>query len=304
MSSLPDGSKAPRLLSEREIFLGFCREESLPKAAKTLGVYPSTVSRAISALENFLNTKLVEKHEGRLVLTKIGKTYSSILDENISFIHEFESKLVQKIMEIDIISPEWVQNHIIVPSLSKMTNYHNIMRTNLVISSSITRMRPGTPTIFVGSGRLDRRLNNMLLKNICEVPLGIYSFDKDAFSNTTALDVEGVKKLSLINVLDGDGKSVINFNENKNLTFPNAVMTVDALDKAFFLALEHKCTFVSCYGLVQQALETGDCIEVPLKTPMDKLPLDLIFTDSNSTEFMSLARSIHEFGQNLLNVYL
>ncbi|MFT9399649.1 helix-turn-helix domain-containing protein [Acetobacter sp.] len=301
---MSDSSKTSRLLSEREIFLSFCREESLPKAAKTLGVYPSTVSRAITALENFLNTKLVEKQEGRLVLTETGRRYSSILDENISFIHEFESKLIQQIMEVDIISPEWVQNHIIVPTLSKFTNYHNIMRTNLVISSSITRMRLGTPTIFVGSGRLDRRLNNMLLKNICEVPLGIYSFDKNAFSANTPLDVDDVKNLSLINVVDGDGKSVINFHENKNLHFPYAVMTVDALDKAFFLGLEHKCTFVSCYGLVQSALETGDCIEVPLKTPMDKLPLDLIFTDNNNKEFMSLARSIHEFGQNLLGVYL
>ena len=59
--------------SDLQVLLEFRRKGTLQKAAKSLGMDISTVSRRIRALESDLDSKLVENVSGRLVLTSYGE---------------------------------------------------------------------------------------------------------------------------------------------------------------------------------------------------------------------------------------
>ncbi|MEJ5118738.1 LysR family transcriptional regulator [Gluconobacter cerinus] len=137
--------------------LFFFRSESLAKAADTLGTYPSTISRTIRALEVQLKIKLMEKIDGRVLPTQEAMIYGKFIEKKIEEIRRFEFNLSHSILEIDIIATEWLLNNVAIPGIPKNVKENLDIRINLSSSASLNSIKPGKPTIFIGSSRENKK---------------------------------------------------------------------------------------------------------------------------------------------------
>lgn len=289
-------------LSDREVFAVFFRSESLAKAADTLGTYPSTISRTIRALEVQLKIKLMEKIDGRVLPTQEAMIYGKFIEKKIEEIRKFEFNLSHSILEIDIIATEWLLNNVAIPGIPKNVKENLDIRINLSSSASLNSIKPGKPTIFIGSSRENKKTHDMLLKNISIVNIGIFSP-----SNCSIVDFNKIytpieiSKIPLIDVVDGNTCSLIKFSGEAFDKLPNALGTVDAFHTAFEEGMTRGCPFVSSECVVRDAVSKNLCSEVKISPSLDPVYIDVIFSKSENSIFMETARSIHEYGKKLLS---
>ncbi|GAA10205.1 hypothetical protein ATPR_3209 [Acetobacter tropicalis NBRC 101654] len=290
------------ILSEREIFVEFLKNNNLTNTAKKLNLYPSTVSRAITALENHLNIKLIKKVDGKLTLTEQGVSYGTFLQKKIETLRSFEHKLSNDTLELDIIATEWFLTNIVTPAISESVQQNIKVKINLIANTNLNSMRHDKPTIFIGTERQNKKSENMSLKNISEVSLGIYAHKECPsidFSNTyTPKDVQN---MNIINVIDGDGQSVIRFSGEELLSFPNSLVSTDNLQSSFEEGMTRKCPFIACPTVTRNALSQNQCIKIKTLPSLDKIYIDVIFSKIENHDFLVLARAIHQYGKKIFH---
>ncbi|MBM3098605.1 LysR family transcriptional regulator [Gluconobacter cerinus] len=289
-------------LSDREVFAVFSRTESLAKTADILGTYPSTISRTIRNLETQLNVKLMEKLDGRVFPTQEAIRYGSFIDKKFKEIRSFEFNLSHDILEIDIIATEWLLNNVAIPGIPKNIKENLDIRINLSSSASLNSIKPGKPTIFIGSSRENKKTHDMLLRNISVVNVGIYSPSNCNFINLNKIYTpRDIREIPIIDVVDGNRCSLIKFSGEAFDKLPNALGTVDAFHTAFEEGMTRGCPFVSSDCVVREAMSKNLCAEVKVSPFLDPVYIDVIFSKSENQKFMETARSIHEYGKNLFS---
>jgi len=82
-------------LNSIRIFVTVARFESITRAARSLGMPPSTVSRRLSLLESELGVSLLRRTTRRISLTAQGRDYFSQCQEPLSLLQEAERVLTQ-----------------------------------------------------------------------------------------------------------------------------------------------------------------------------------------------------------------
>lgn len=286
------------MLSDREIFIEFLKNKNLTKTAESINVYPSTVSRAISSLEQQLKIKLVTKDSGRLKLTKEGLSYALYLQEKFQDINIFENKISTKTIEVNIIASEWFQNQIITPSLTKLAKSKLNVKLNIISSVNIEIISHDNPSIFVGLGRKYKNSDKMILKNMSETPLRVY-----ASKNCTDIDLKkiytktDIENMNIIDIVDSRNNSIMSFSGVPVKYLPNSVMSTDNPQNAFDEGMMRHCPFVSCQSVTQDAVAKGNCFELNTYPMLDNVYLDVIFSNIDNSDFLLVARTIHEYGK-------
>lgn len=289
-------------LSDREIFTVFFKNKSIAKTADTLGTYPSTVSRSIRSLENHLDIKLLGKAEGRISLTEEGMQYGNFIEKKIEEIRNFEKNLSRKLIEIDIIATEWLLNNIAIPSIPKDIKEDINVKINFSSSANLNNMKHGKPTIFIGSIRDNNKTDEMLLKNISTVNVGLYAPADCAFIdfNKTYTNEE-IKQIPVVNVVDGTMRSVIRFEGQNSDDFQNSAVMADAFHTAFAEGMSRGYPFVSSHCVIRDAVSHKKCFKIKTVSKLEPVYIDVIFSKIENHTFLTVARSIHEYGKKLLS---
>lgn len=288
--------------SDREIFAVFFKIRSVKQTADFLGTYPSTVSRSIRSLENHLNVKLLGKVEGRISLTQDGLEYGTLIEKKIEEIRNLERNLSIKLIEIDIIATEWLLNNVASPAIPEEVKKNQSIRINFISSATLNCMKAGKPTIFIGSARENKKANEMLLKNISNTAIAFYAPISCSFINFNKIyGIDDIKKIPFINVVDGNMLSVVKFEGHKYDNSLEAPVTVDAFHTAFKEGMSRKWPFVSSHCVMADALADQKCLKIKTDSNLQPIFIDVIFSKSDNGIFLDIARSIHEYGKEILS---
>ncbi len=126
-------------LNDILIFVKVAQFESISKAARSLGMSISTVSRRLSLLESSLGVSLVRRSTRRVTLTPQGREYFSQCDQPLTLIQEAERVLTQAqrrpegILRLTV--PMVLSQDSFLEFLSRFSKQHAGIRIDLVISN-------------------------------------------------------------------------------------------------------------------------------------------------------------------------
>jgi len=126
-------------LNDILIFAKVAQFESISKAARSLGMSISTVSRRLSLLESALGTSLVRRNTRRVTLTPQGREYFNQCDQPLTLIQDAERVLTQAqrrpegILRITV--PMILGQDSFLEFLSRFSRQHAGIRIDLVISN-------------------------------------------------------------------------------------------------------------------------------------------------------------------------
>lgn len=275
-------SKSSLNLSEREVFLSFCKHGSLTKAAESLSIYPSTVSRCINNLEKNLCVDLVKKSGNKLVLTECGEQYYNILDSFLSKIIAHETNISQSTpLEITIITSDffleaWVSKHI-----SDFIEEHNNIKIRIISNGSLTKDTIKDNTIFVGAGRNNTDAQNMVIKNIARTHVGFYARNKNSFVKKDEIyTINELTKMPIIKIDSRKNDYLTSCDRKISYTFSNIVMVVDSLPLAAQQGVLFDCIFIGCGTSTLALIERDEVFKIKTQEELDPIYIDVLFTET------------------------
>ena len=121
------------------VFDRVARFESISRAARSLGMPISTVSRRLSVLESELRVSLLRRSTHQVTLTAEGRDYFNMCQEPLTRLQEAEQSLVQgrKIPEgmLRITVPVTLGQESFLEFLSRFSNVHPQIRIELLVTN-------------------------------------------------------------------------------------------------------------------------------------------------------------------------
>jgi DNA-binding transcriptional LysR family regulator len=137
-----DNQGTARLMTDLNdilIFVKVAQFESISKAARSLGMSISTVSRRLSLLESALGAALVRRNTRRVTLTPQGREYFNQCDQPLTLIQEAERVLTQAQRKpegmLRLTVPMILGQDSFLEFLSRFSRQHAGIRIDLVISN-------------------------------------------------------------------------------------------------------------------------------------------------------------------------
>jgi DNA-binding transcriptional LysR family regulator len=150
-------------LNDVRIFLKVAQFESISKAARSLGMSVSTVSRRLGFLESALGVSLVRRTTRRVTLTSQGREYFNQCQPPLSVIQDAERVLTQAqkkpegILRISV--PMILSQDFFLDFLSKFSKQHARIRIDLSITNLFVDLAADNIDIAIRFGELrDSRL--------------------------------------------------------------------------------------------------------------------------------------------------
>ena len=159
------------------IFLAVARSGQMLAAAKSLGLNHATVGRQITALEEELQTKLLERHVNGCTLTAAGEAMATAAEKVESELLQFESGLSGNIGTIRgtvrVGAPDGLGNYFLAPRLAELSARHSDLLVQLVpLPRSFSLSRREADIVIT----LDRPAQgNLIIQKLTDYTLSLYA---------------------------------------------------------------------------------------------------------------------------------
>ena len=159
------------------IFLAVARSGQMLAAAKSLGLNHATVGRQITALEEELQTKLLERHVNGCTLTAAGEAMLAAAEKVESELLQFESGLSGNIGTIRgtvrVGAPDGLGNYFLAPRLAELSARHSDLLIQLVpLPRSFSLSRREADIVIT----LDRPAQgNLIIQKLTDYTLSLYA---------------------------------------------------------------------------------------------------------------------------------
>ena len=173
-------------------------------AAKSLGLNHATVGRQLSALEDELQTKLIERHVNGCTLTPAGETMLAMAEKVESEILQFESKLSGNIGAIRgtvrVGAPDGLGNYFLAPRLAKLSDRHSDLLVQLVpLPRSFSLSRREADIVIT----LDRPSHgNLIVQKLTDYTLSLYASEEYLMSKPPIRETEDLARHLFITYVD------------------------------------------------------------------------------------------------------
>jgi DNA-binding transcriptional LysR family regulator len=147
------------LLDDILIFVKVAQFESITRAARSIGMPISTVSRRLSVLESELGVSLLRRTTRRISLTAQGREYFNHCQEPLALLQEAEGALThaQKTPEglLRITVPVVLGQEVFLDFLSAFLNDHARIRTDLFITNLFLDLVADNVDVAIRFGELE-----------------------------------------------------------------------------------------------------------------------------------------------------
>ncbi|MCX2562283.1 LysR family transcriptional regulator [Acetobacter farinalis] len=302
---MPAPQKPSLNLSEREVFLNFCRHGNLTKAAESLNIYPSTVSRCINNLEKNLSVKLVKKAGNKLSLTECGKNYYNILNSLLEEILSYEKEISQDdSLDITLITSDFFLDAWVSKCISEFIDKRDRNKIRLISNGYLSKDNIKENTIFVGSGRHNNDAQQMLLKNISKAKLGFYARKNNSFVTEDRMySIQELTKFPIIKISSEDNNYLTSLNGKISYEFTNTFMIVDSIYLCAYQGIHFDCIFVACESSTAALIQEGEIYKIKTNEELDPIYIDVLFTKNlkNKPLALDLINSIYTAGVALFH---
>jgi len=161
------------------IFLAVARSGQMLAAAKSLGLNHATVGRQLTALEDELQTKLLERHINGCTLTPAGEALLASAEKVESEFLQFESNLSGKAGAIRgtvrVGAPDGLGNYFLAARLAELSDRHADLLVQLVpLPRSFSLSRREADIVIT----LDRPTHgNLIVQKLTDYTLSLYASD-------------------------------------------------------------------------------------------------------------------------------
>lgn len=159
------------------IFLAVARSGQMLAAAKSLGLNHATVGRQITALEDELQAKLLERHVNGCTLTSAGEALVAAAEKVESELLQFESGLSGNNAAISgtvrIGAPDGLGNYFLAPRLAALSAQHPDLLVQLVpLPRTFSLSRREADIVIT----LDRPAHgNLIVQKLTDYTLSLYA---------------------------------------------------------------------------------------------------------------------------------
>jgi DNA-binding transcriptional LysR family regulator len=186
------------------IFLAVARSGQMLAAAKSLGLNHATVGRQITALEEELQTKLLERHVNGCTLTAAGEAMLAAAEKVESEFLQFESGLSGSIGAIRgtvrIGAPDGLGNYFLAPRLSELSARHSDLLVQLVpLPRSFSLSRREADIVIT----LDRPVQgNLIIQKLTDYTLSLYASESYLSKNPAIEKLEDLAQHLFVTYVD------------------------------------------------------------------------------------------------------
>jgi molybdate transport repressor ModE-like protein len=162
------------------VFLAVARSGQILAAARNLGLNHATVGRQLTALEEELNTKLLERHVNGCTLTSAGEALLAAAEKVESELLQFESDLSGNAGAIRgtvrVGAPDGLGNYFLAPSLAELSARHSDLLVQLVpLPRSFSLSRREADIVIT----LDRPAQgNLIIQKLTDYTLSLYAAEE------------------------------------------------------------------------------------------------------------------------------
>ena len=146
-------------LQPMRIFVSVAQNGSLSSAGRQLGLSPASVSRHVSALEEGLGCRLINRSSRKLTLTEAGELYYAKVERILHEITEANEAVAQLTSTprgtLRVHSRMLVGHLIVVPALPAFLAQHPEIRVDLLLSNSAVDLVERNIDVDIRIGKLD-----------------------------------------------------------------------------------------------------------------------------------------------------
>lgn len=161
------------------IFLAVARSGQILAAARNLGLNHATVGRQISALEEEIGTKLIERHVNGCTLTAAGEAMLAAAEKVESEFLQFESQLSGNVNAIRgtvrVGAPDGLGNYFLAPKLAELAARHADLLVQLVPLPRSFSLSRREADIVITLEKPDQ--GNLIVQKLTDYTLSLYVSD-------------------------------------------------------------------------------------------------------------------------------
>ena len=186
------------------IFLAVARSGQILAAAKSLGLNHATVGRQLTALEDELQTKLLERHINGCTLTPAGEAMLAAAEKVESELLQLESNLAGNAGAIRgtvrIGAPDGLGNYFLAPRLAELSDKHADLLIQLVpLPRSFSLSRREADIVIT----LDRPAHgNLIVQKLTDYTLSLYASEEYLRKNPPIRKQEDLEQHLFITYVD------------------------------------------------------------------------------------------------------
>jgi DNA-binding transcriptional LysR family regulator len=164
-------------LNDLQFFFHVSQAQSFTEAARRLDVPKSTVSRAITRLEQRLGIRLLERTTRRVGLTEAGELYLNHCERVLGEAEQAEVAIGTMLAKprglLRIAAPVPFARGILGPSLGAFLNCYPELRVHLEILNAATSLRQGNFDVIIHPGPMAD--SGWLVKRVMQIRLGAFA---------------------------------------------------------------------------------------------------------------------------------
>ncbi len=186
------------------IFLAVARSGQILAAARNLGLNHATVGRQLTALEEELNAKLLERHVNGCTLTAAGEALLAAAEKVESEFLQFESELSGTAGAIRgtvrVGAPDGLGNYFLAPSLAELSTQHSDLLVQLVpLPRSFSLSRREADIVIT----LDRPAQgNLIIQKLTDYTLSLYAAEDYLLTNPPIKKIEDLTQHLFVTYVD------------------------------------------------------------------------------------------------------
>jgi DNA-binding transcriptional LysR family regulator len=186
------------------IFLAVARSGQMLAAARSLGLNHATVGRQLTALEEELQTKLLERNVNGCALTPAGEAMLVSAEKVESEFLQLESSLSGGIGAIRgtvrVGAPDGLGNYFLAPSLAELSSKHSDLLVQLVpLPRSFSLPRREADLVIT----LDRPVQgNLIIQKLTDYTLSLYASEDYLVNNPPITRTEDLTQHLFITYVD------------------------------------------------------------------------------------------------------
>ncbi len=233
------------------VFLAVARAGQMLAAARSLGVNHATVGRQITALEESLQTMLIERHTGGCMLTPAGEAMFATAERIESELLRFDSAVCGDTKglrgTVRVGAPDGLGNYFLAPTLAELSGKHPELLVQLVaLPRSFSLPRREADLVIT----LDRPIQgDLIVQKLGDYTMSLYASREYLLASPPLTTVDELKNHRLI-------------------TYSEEAMHTAALDYGRKLA-NHMPTRFECGSMVGQieATRAGEGVAILLDYP-------------------------------------
>jgi DNA-binding transcriptional LysR family regulator len=158
-------------------FLAVARTGSTISAAKELGVNQSTVQRRLSAFENSIGCKLVERHATGYRLSELGKELLTCAEGVEQAVMTVERRLVsnggQLTGAIRVTCPEGMVSSFVAPLVKEFHAQYPGLRVDLIVTERLLDLSKGEADVALRGG--EPQDDRLIARKIADTEWAIYA---------------------------------------------------------------------------------------------------------------------------------